>query len=114
MSASIRYTIQDSWLILRGEWIGKKTGSGSAQFPAEARLLAERPDYCGEEFSFGDKFIAAKARDGSKPGNPKQWLLAGINYHMTLTAIMIQKGRLPISRQAKTIPAGVGEVTAVK
>jgi len=105
VSASIRYTTEVSWVIMRGEWIGKATGSGSAQYPAEAQLLIERPEYCGENFSFGDGFIAAKARDGSRPGNPMQWLLAGINHHITLTATMIEKGRLPITREITAIPS---------
>jgi hypothetical protein len=105
VSASIRYATENSWVIMRGEWIGKATGSGSAQYAAEAQLLIERPEYCGEDFSFGDGFIASKARNGSKPGNPMQWLLAGINHHITLTATMIQKGRLPITREITAIPS---------
>lgn len=90
VSASIRYTADSEWIILRGEWIGKIDGLGSAQYPAEAKLIVEKPEYSGEKFSFGDGFIYAKSRDGRKPGNATQWLTAGINHHVTLASVQVR------------------------
>jgi hypothetical protein len=98
VSASIRYATPDSWVVLRGEWIGKKNGAGSAQYPAEAQLLIGRKDYCGENYSFGDGFIAEKARNGSNPGNAAQWLTSGINHHVTLTSKMVQTVLSPATK----------------
>jgi Beta protein len=104
VSASIRYTTANDWIVFRGEWLGKKNGSGSAQYPAEAKLLMEREEFCEEDFSYGDKFIADKARNRLKPGNPPQWLLAGINHHMTLTGQMIQGGAIKKTSTAISVP----------
>ena len=110
VSASIRYSAPESWIVFRGEWIGKKNGAGSAQYPAEAQLLMERPEYSGEDFSFGDRFVAEKARSGSDhPGNAAQWLLAGINHHITLTAETIRT----ISEPAKATEVAVPVASAV-
>jgi len=111
VSASIRYSAHESWTVFRGEWIGKKSGSGCGQYPAEAKLLMERPEYTGEDFSFGDKFIAEKAHNGSNhPGGPAQWLLGGINHHITLTAEMVQTGWRPIEETAITVPVPSREI----
>ena len=88
-SASIRYTLTDSWLILRGQK-GK-----SAQYLANARLLSQdqkfRRVFRGSNFSFGDAYIVEKGRDlnSKKTGNPTSWLTAGINHHLALTAYQI-------------------------
>lgn len=108
VSASIRYTSENSWIVFRGEWIGKKNGSGSAQYPAEAQLLVDRSEYCGVTFSDGDRFIAEKARNGIKPGNPKQWLQAGINHHVTLTAKLVQSDTLSIKKTSIEMPVKEG------
>lgn len=105
VSASIRYYTPESWTVFRGEWIGKKSGAGCGQYPAEAKLLMERPEYAGEDFSFGDKFIAEKARNGSDhPGGPTQWLLAGINHHITLTAKTIELEPIMTEGAEITVP----------
>ena len=102
VSASIRYSAPEYWIVLRGEWLGKKDGAGAAQYPAEAQLLVDKPEYCGEAFSYGDKFLAVKARDGAHPGNPTQWLLAGINHHITLTTQMVRGLRLQTRTERAT------------
>ena len=105
VSASIRYTTPDYWIVYRGEWLGKKNGSGSSQYPAQAQLLVERKEYSGPKFSFGDAFIMQKALDGSEPGNPEQWLTAGINHHVTLTVLQLRNQWEAEKREALAVPA---------
>ena len=76
--------------------------------------MVERSEFCGKDFSFGDKFIAEKARNGTKPGNPKQWLLAGINHHIALTAKMIQSSSIPTTRESTEVPIATSVVEASK
>jgi len=84
-SASIRYTLEDSWLILRGRR-GK-----SAYYLAYANLLSQSEKYKnvfrGESFSFGDAYITEKGEDlkSKHPGGAKDWLTAGINHHLAYT-----------------------------
>jgi hypothetical protein len=86
-SASIRYTLNDEWLVMRGQK-GKP-----AQYLANAQLLSEHPRFFGAGFSFGDAFIVEKGKDlkTKKTGNAKDWLVAGINHHLACTVSQISK-----------------------
>lgn len=91
-SASIRYTADDNWVIVRGEGLRNPKGAGFKQYPAQAQILANQNKiFKGENFSFGDSYIAEKAKDinTKKTGNPKTWLEAGINHHLSLVADQI-------------------------
>lgn len=92
-SASIRYTLEDNWLVIRGEGLRNPKGAGFKQYPALASLLVRQKEFKGENFSFGDKYISEKAADinTKNTGNPKTWLQAGINHHMSLVATQIAK-----------------------
>jgi len=81
-SASIRYTSDEYWLIMRGEAI-KRDGPGSAQWQANATLLCDMPEYCGPTFSEGDKYIKEISLQRKETGNTTTWLGAGINHHLT-------------------------------
>lgn len=88
-SASIRYSLEKKWVIVRGEGLRNPKGAGFKQYPAQAQILANQEDvFKGESFSAGDAYIAEKARDinTKKTGNPKTWLEAGINHHLVLVA----------------------------
>jgi hypothetical protein len=89
VSASIRYVHDDYWIVLRGEALGKEGGIGNGQYPAEAQLIVSKKEYPGPEFSHGDEIIMQKSKDGSKPGTPEQWLMVGINHHITYTVYQI-------------------------
>lgn len=92
-SASIRYTLEPDWLILRG-LKGKP-----AHYLASAQLLSQSQEFKdkfrGADFSFGDAFIAKKGEDlnSDKTGNPMNWLSAGINHH--LETVVFQLANLP-------------------
>jgi len=78
---------------MRGEGI-RNDGPGLSQFPANATLLCERPEFQGEDFSRGDRYIKEMAleleKNGSgRTGNLRTWLQATINHHLTLTVRQI-------------------------
>jgi len=83
-SASIRYTAEDYWIIMRGEDVFRRDGPGFEQWPAQAILLCDLPEYCRETFSEGDKYIREMSLQRKQTGNVVTWLRAGINHHMTL------------------------------
>jgi hypothetical protein len=90
VSASIRYTSSDYWVIMRGE--GMRTGIGNAQYAANAELLCGRPEFCGAPFSSGDRYIYNLYRRlGRGPGSPETLLRAGINHHVTFVVDQISK-----------------------
>lgn len=82
-SASIRYTADDYWLIMRGEDVFREDGPGFHQWPAQAILLCGLSEYCTETFSEGDKYIKEMSLQRKQTGNIVTWLRAGFNHHMT-------------------------------
>ena len=98
-SASIRYALEDKWIIMKGQALFGRKSAGFAQYPANAKLLVSLPEFKGAGFSSGDAYIAATAENikTKKPGNPKTWLRAGINHHMTLVANQVSSFSLQAS-----------------
>jgi len=96
-SASIRYTSEQNWLIMRGEGVRHSGSPGFAQWPANAELLCDRAEFCGPDFSYGDEYIdrmsleTQKPREDMRPGNATTWLLAGINHHLTFVVRQIAR-----------------------
>jgi len=90
-TASIRYTSDDEWKIMRGEGVRNEGGAGFAQWPANAELLCGRPEFqrCGPTFSAGDAYIAREAGNYAHPGNASTWLQAGFNHHLTFVVRQI-------------------------
>ncbi|NTW29831.1 MAG: hypothetical protein HGA33_00960 [Candidatus Moranbacteria bacterium] len=85
-SASIKYTLNNEWLIMRGQK-GK-----NFQYLLNAQVLVTDPRFFGERFSFGDNYIVEKSKENplkGKPGNATNWLVAGINHHLECTAAQI-------------------------
>lgn len=89
VSASIRYTHDNHWIVIRGEALGKEGGIGHDQYPAEAQLLIDKKEYHGSNYSEGAKIIMQKAQNGSNPGTPETWLMVGINHHITHTVYQL-------------------------
>lgn len=89
-SASIRYATDDYWVVMKGEALSNPDGPGYDQYPASARLLMERPEFCGADFSAGDQYIYDVAMTGAGPGNPTTWVQAGVNHHMVFVVNQLQ------------------------
>ena len=80
MSASIRYTTVEHWLILKGRNV---TQYGFEQYFELCKRLTKRPEYKGKDFSWGDDFIWQCAHHESGPGNATTWRKVGVNHHIT-------------------------------
>lgn len=91
MSASIRYTSEKYWVIMRGMGMKSKNSKGYAQYPANAQMLCYRDEFCGGVFCAGDKYIEDMAGHQTKKGTPSTWLQAGINHHLTLVIHQIMQ-----------------------
>lgn len=101
ISASIRYTTDRDWVIMRGESVKKDGGPGYGQYLGNALLLSKRDEFCGNNFSAGDKYIYEKGQqlEGfgnlEKTGNATTWLQAGVNHHIAF--VVHQLSNLPDS-----------------
>ncbi len=88
-STSIKYTLDDEWLIMKG----KKLKYG--MYLAHAKLLSGDKRFYGEGFSYGDRYIALKAqhynvyaknKSAGGTGSTETWITAGINHHLAVVA----------------------------
>ena len=79
-SASIRYTADKHWVIMRGH--GLRKSEDFQQFPAQAEMLMDRSEYSGEAFSPGDAYVAKMATGENGTGNLPTWLQAGFSHHI--------------------------------
>jgi T4 beta protein len=83
MSANIRYTTPENWLILKGRNVRQY---GFEQYFDLCKQLVDRPEYSGRDFSWGDKYISDCADGTQGPGNATTWRKVGTNHHLTLVA----------------------------
>lgn len=83
MSASIRYTTHQHWLIAKGRNVRQY---GFEQYFELCKELVGRPEYRGQDFSWGDRYISDCAADITGPGNATTWRKVGTNHHLTLVA----------------------------
>lgn len=92
-TTSIKYTLQDDWLIMKGEVLKHEF------YLTNAKLLVEDTNYFyGEDFSWGDKNIVQKAKHFylyiknpsiKGTGNATDWIAWGINHHLILVISQI-------------------------
>lgn len=84
-SASIKYTLNNKWMIMRGQQNKPK------QYLAYSQLLSKDKDFFGGSFSYGDMYIEEKGKDilSKKTGNATTWLIAGINHHLACTTAQL-------------------------
>jgi len=78
-SASIRYTIDDAWLFIKGPNV---RDHGFAQYRDHCHNLVSSPEFMGPNFSFGDRYIAQCAAGTSGTGNLTTWRQIGTNHHL--------------------------------
>lgn len=78
-SASIRYTTEEGWLILKGRNL---RDYGYDQFHLVSRALVVEPEYSGPDFSWGDRYISECARHLQGTGNLTTWRKVGTSHHM--------------------------------
>jgi len=95
-SASVRYTVEDEWVIFRGEALRRKSkdeqGPGAEQWVGHALLLRDSGEFYGPAFSDGDGYIHQMSQKRTRPfGNPQTWIRAGLNHHMTVAARQVSR-----------------------
>lgn len=78
-SATIRYTIDDNWYIVKGKNV---KDYGLAQFHALSQNLVNSQYYHGPTFSYGDEYIQDCAKNKAGNGNLTTWRQVGTNRHI--------------------------------
>lgn len=78
-SATIRYTINDGWYIVKGENV---RDYGYMQYRELSRQVQSSRHYCGSTFSWGDQYIQNCANGSVSTGNLTMWRQVGTNHHI--------------------------------
>jgi hypothetical protein len=78
-SATIRYTIDDGWYIVKGDNI---RDYGYEQYHELSQNVLASRYYYGPTFSWGDGYIETCANKNAKTGNPTKWIQVGANHHI--------------------------------
>lgn len=96
-SASIRYAHDEYWVVMRGESVFKDDGPGFGQWPAIALLLCEQDEFCGEAYSYGDRYIHEMGQQSENSGSAETWIRAGVNHHLVFATRQISNLFSPAS-----------------
>ena len=82
-SASIRYTIRDKWLIIKGTNV---RDNGTEQYKKHCKDLIKTGYFYGSDFSFGDTYIFDCSTGKKGTGNLTTWRWVGTNHHLETVA----------------------------
>ena len=85
MAPKALYTLGNTWFIVRGGAFSSHA-DGYDQYYSIAGGIVALDEYCGQDYSYGDKHIWERSQRIGTPGNPASWITAGVNHHITFTA----------------------------
>ena len=88
MSANIRYTAEDHWIVLKGR---STRTHGYGQFNDLCRRLGAATEFCGRHFSHGDRYFDDCARGADGPGQATKWRQAGSSHHVEFVSVQVEK-----------------------
>jgi hypothetical protein len=94
-SASLRYTSEKHWVVMRGQATNAKNSTGWDQYPYQAMMLCKRDEFLGRGSCQGDEYVEDMSKYAlatgrpKKRGNPGTWLRATVNHHMTFVVRQI-------------------------
>jgi hypothetical protein len=84
-SVSVRYSADDSWIILKGTaTTGARGRPMDQQYLAHARTLIRDPQFGGLQNCAGDDRIQLIACQSTGSGNRTTWVEIGVNRHISL------------------------------
>ena len=87
LGAKIKYTVDNDWIIVKGTSIKR---GGSAQTVELCRKLITHRQFCGPDFSWGDRYIQGCANGTESFGNQTTWVQVGVNHHIAYVVKQLQ------------------------
>lgn len=79
-SASIRYTAEDCWYVLKGANVRDYR---FGQYRKLCSQVVASPHFCGHSYSWGDEYISNCAQGSVSTGNLTTWRSVGTNHHIS-------------------------------
>jgi hypothetical protein len=89
MRANIRYTAAGRTLVARGR--GPVIQAGKGQYRDLCKMLAERSEFAGKDYSWGDRVIQECADGRTPPGAQDRWRGAGTSHHLRLATEQVSR-----------------------
>lgn len=86
--ANIRYTINEKWLIVKGENVKDHK---SEQYRQLCQSIIFSGYYCGPDYSYGDRYIEECAQGKASTGNASTWRQVGTNHHIEMVVKDVAK-----------------------
>lgn len=90
-SFSVRYALEEKWLLLKGQARNAKNNAGTKQYYAHAKILTSMGLINQGNSCFGNRYIEKVSHNPEGEGNCTTWLEVGINRHISLTLDQISK-----------------------
>lgn len=85
MTPKALYALEDSWFVVRGGAFSSHPDEYQQYFSMADEIVA-LDEYCGADFSYGDKYISDRHDRKGTSGSPASWITACVNHHVTFTA----------------------------
>lgn len=85
MTPKASYTLEDLWFVVRGGAFSSHP-DGYGQYYTIAEEIVALDEYCGKDYSYGDKYIWDCSQRAGSSGSPASWITACVNHHITFTA----------------------------
>ena len=79
--ATIRYTIDNAWYIVKGDNIRDEKYGKFGQYRKLSKIVMDSRYYYNSSFSWGDEYIQ-KCANGGETGNLMMWRQIGTNHHI--------------------------------
>jgi hypothetical protein len=79
-AASLRYTIDDMWLIVKGRNVRDYK---FRQYVEMCQLVVNSGHFANSDYSMGDKYIYDCSEDNESTGTLTTWRWVGVNHHIT-------------------------------
>ena len=77
-SATLRYTVDDAWVILKGDNV---RDHGFQQYAEMCQNMKSDDDFMGDDYSYGDDYINKCGAGTASTGNLTTWRCVGTNHH---------------------------------
>jgi hypothetical protein len=85
MSPKALYTLDEEWFVVRGAAFSSHPDEYEQYYSIADEIVA-LDEYCGPDYSYGDRYIFDRSKRTETPGSPGSWITACVNHHLTFTA----------------------------
>ena len=89
MAPKALYALEHDWFVVRGGAFASHP-DGYEQYFSIADEIVALDEFCGADFSHGDRYIQDRYNREGTPGSPGSWITACVNHHISFTAMAHQ------------------------